>query len=348
MTRLPTLQDELVRAAHRRERWRRLRSWRAVVAGAAIALTISGVSLAATGSRVPVISGLVGGGADTLVPKSPAAARRVSLGATVLALINRANEDVFAAQPRCRPPMPRPGRFRVTHARPSGGVLRLVRALRRPPSRADVRTRSDRALRFVGGEVYIDYVRRLAAAGGERFLVVVSHGSRHIFRPRPGCLQAQHDRLVSLLAHRGPRLRSAALTEFSHVRRGQEHNLLAATAPRDTIALIGAGGSGMTDARTLRTHGAFAAGGASGAATTLTGLLPDGVASITLDYPSSATRGRDFKPVRYRTAYRRTVRVHDNVVTAHVPRRPQDAFPPRMIWRDAHGRVIRVVREDHG
>jgi hypothetical protein len=347
VTRLPNLKDELVRAAHRRDRWRRLRSWRSVVAGAAIALTISGVSLAATGSRVPVISGLVAGGADTLVPKSPAAARRVSLAETVLALVNRANEDVVAAQPRCRPPSPRPGRFRVTHARPSGGVLRLVSALRRPPSRADVRARNDRALRFVGGEIYIDYVRRLVAAGGERFLVVVSHGSRYIFRPRPGCLQAQHDRLVTLLAHGSRRLRSAALTEFSHFRRGQEHDLLVASAPRDAIALVGAGG-GTTDARTLRTHGAFAAGGASGSPTTLTGLLPDGVASVTLEYPRSAPRGRDFKPVRYPAAYRRTVPVHDNIVTAHVPRRPQDAFPARMIWRDAHDRVIRVVREDDG
>ncbi len=45
------------------------------------------------------------------------------------------------------------------------------------------------------------------------------------------------------------------------------------------------------------------------------------------------------------SAFTRTVHVQDNVVSLHVPRGAGDAFPHRMVWRDAAGKVIHTFTE---
>ncbi|MFN8203873.1 MAG: hypothetical protein U0S48_15005 [Solirubrobacteraceae bacterium] len=37
--------------------------------------------------------------------------------------------------------------------------------------------------------------------------------------------------------------------------------------------------------------------------------------------------------------------VHDNVLSLEVPRGAPDAFPRRMIWRDAAGKIINVYTD---
>jgi hypothetical protein len=92
--------------------------------------------------------------------------------------------------------------------------------------------------------------------------------------------------------------------------------------------------------------GVFASSGAPDdtAHAHLTGLVPDGVAKVTLEYPRVVPRGRWYKPTVYRRAYQVTLTVVDNVLSARVPRPPTDAFPNRMVWRAADGAVVRTVR----
>lgn len=333
MTRIPGLRDELVRAARRHDARPRWRSWRPFLAVTVLAVGVSGAALAATGTFSR--EGIDG----PLIAKDPAASRRAALDDQVLGLINRANDDVFAARPRCSNLPRNAAGPRVTHDAPTREVRSLIAALRRPPRKVDRAVDRRRLAGPDGGTVYIDYVR-VVDVSGELRPIVLRRGTDDIFRPLPGCLDAQHDRLVELLDGRSPSLRSAALKSFASFRRGQEGNRRIPRTVRDTISFDG---GGEADAATFRKRGIFGSSEASGRPTLLTGLVPDGVATVTVEYPQVMSRGRDFKPARYPARFKRTVRVHHNVVALDVPRPAGDAANPRLTWRDAKGDVMRVV-----
>ncbi|HEX6618488.1 MAG TPA: hypothetical protein VF024_02450 [Solirubrobacteraceae bacterium] len=66
----------------------------------------------------------------------------------------------------------------------------------------------------------------------------------------------------------------------------------------------------------------------------MVGLVPDGVATI--DFTFARGHGRSLGPDDdrvYRTIYRRTAAVVDNVVYLTVPRLPGDALFNRQVWR---------------
>ncbi|WCB94571.1 hypothetical protein DSM104299_03308 [Baekduia alba] len=73
--------------------------------------------------------------------------------------------------------------------------------------------------------------------------------------------------------------------------------------------------------------------------------MPDGVASVTLEYPKKISRGRYFKPAVFPSAFIKTVQVHDNVLSVAIPRGAPDAFPHRMVWRDAAGAVVHAFTD---
>jgi hypothetical protein len=91
-------------------------------------------------------------------------------------------------------------------------------------------------------------------------------------------------------------------------------------------------------------HGLFGSSGTSNARSSLSGLLPDGVATVTSTFGTKALRGPQQKPRRYPKRIVRTDKVQDNMVSLQVPRSAEDAFPAKMVWRDGDGKVVRVVR----
>lgn len=343
MTRLPDLRDELVRAARRQDERHRMLGWRPFLVGSVTAVTISGAALAATGTPVP---GFSSGPPEGPKPKSAAAARRVSLQNQAYALINRANEQTWVAMPRCRPTAQATGGpGQVLTSSPPDEALEVLAALRRPATAEEAALARGRAVRDLGGATYARSVRAVLSADGERFFVAAVRTGGGIFRPRPGCLDAQHDRLEQLVEASPPRLRSLALQRFSFFRTGQEHNLRVPSRPHTAIAFIGAGG-GATDIDQFRTRGAFSAGNRANEPVRVTGLVPDGVRTIEFAYPKIAGRGRDYRPVTYPSAVKRNVRVDENVVSFTVPRSAPDALRARITWRNARGQVLRVIRAD--
>jgi hypothetical protein len=75
------------------------------------------------------------------------------------------------------------------------------------------------------------------------------------------------------------------------------------------------------------------------------GLLPDGVASVTSIFPREIYHGAH-RPLRGNPrAIRRTDPVRDNVVSFVVDRDADDAFATKMIWHAGNGSVIRTVDE---
>jgi hypothetical protein len=76
-----------------------------------------------------------------------------------------------------------------------------------------------------------------------------------------------------------------------------------------------------------------------GGGSLVAGLLPDGVAKVTVTYP----KGRGHPGgVAYPHAVRKTVRVRNNMALFRLGRTPDDASSPsRQIWLSKSGRVIR-------
>lgn len=277
------------------------------------------------------------------------AARHIALERAAYALINRADNHVSKTNATCKPSLPRPSR-RTTHDAPTQPVLDAIAVLRRPAKTADAFP--DRRGMFLFGETYIDYTRSVTAASGKSFYVVIGRGGPPSFRPSAACLDAEHAQLVKLLRGKNTKLRAAALGAFGKLRHGWEQNAAQPTTPQDGIYLftkgargvgIGGGGGGAGIADFLK-HGTFISSGRD-AGSTLVGLVPDGVATVTLQYPKTVSRGRWYKPTIFPRAYTRTVRVQQNTLSVHVPRGAGDAFPPRMIWRSAEGKIVRVVKQ---
>lgn len=277
MTRLPDLRDELVRAARRQDERHRVLGWRPFLVGSVAAVTISGAALAATGTPVP---GFSSGPPEGPKPKNAAAARRVSLQHRAYDLINTANEQTWVARPRCRPTAQAAGGpSRALKSSPPHKALAAIEALRRPATAAETALARGRAVRGLGGATYARSVRAVYSSDGERFLVAVVRTGGGIFRPLPGCLDAQHDRLEQLVAGSPPRLRSFALQRFSFFRAGQERNLRVPVGPHTAVAFLGAGG-GAIDIDQFRARGTFSAGNGANEPVRVTGLVPDGVRTI--------------------------------------------------------------------
>lgn len=308
-----------------------------------LACMVLGVTASAKTTPTPVPAPP---GVSPFVPKGPKAERHIALERKALALINSATGHVFRARRACRPttPRPLPG---TTHDVPAQATLDAVAALRRPAVPGDTFPARPG---MVFGETYVDYTRSLTSASGKSFYLVVARFTPSVYQPSASCLDAEHAQLVKLLRGKPRTLRSAALGEFGRIRRGQEQTPAAPTGPRDGLFLfskgpggkgLGGGGGGGTIAD-FRKYGLFTSSGRD-ASSTLTGLVPDGVASVTLQYPRTVSRGRWYKPAVYPSAIERTVPVQQNVLSVRVPRGAPDAFPPRMVWRAADGTVVHVA-----
>ena len=76
----------------------------------------------------------------------------------------------------------------------------------------------------------------------------------------------------------------------------------------------------------------------------LAGIVPDGVASVEAVYPRFSDRGPQRRAVDHGRRVRLRAAVVDNVVAVAVPRPIDDVFPAVMLWRDAAGAVVRVLR----
>ncbi len=283
------------------------------------------------------------------VPKDPAAQRRIALEDAAVALINRAERRVRAKRPSCRGPV-RPPAATFTDAAPSPELLGSIAALRRPPTALEetVAARLEGPRSFLPAQgLHRRYVRVLRAANGQSFSVITAQNSAFALKRPAGCTEANQAEVTRLVRGEPADVRAATL-RISRSLRAQEKK--ADTGPREGIYLFAlrgdgqpSGGGGGGGVASLRTHGSFSSSGGH-RGSQLNGLLPDGVASITFEFPRVISLGRNFKPKTFKSAVTRTVRVQNNVVSFSVPRPPQFAFRSRMTWRDAGGNVIRIVR----
>lgn len=268
-------------------------------------------------------------------------ARRVE--SEVGRLINRARSSGRAHR-ECNPRFGT-GRTRVVHGAPDSRLLAILAPLRRPPSAEDRVGPSSFAKGPFFSRIYVDYIRVLHAADGTPITLTPVQPAKPPIVPHT-CVSLWHEQLVALLSGQPGQVRRQTLAEERRLNREERPDR--PRVRRDGVLLIGPdGGGGGGDATSVRRYGEFNSGGGrrinGGHGSIVTGLVPDGVASITFTYPRQVSRGPYRDPKTYPSAITLTEPVHDNVVRFAVERSAEDAFAPRMVWRDATGKTIRVV-----
>lgn len=265
---------------------------------------------------------------------------------TVIRLINEATRHVRHDHRDCRPSFRVNARPTFTDARPSDALLNTLEVLRRPATDADRVDENSLFFPFARN-IYENWIRAATAVDGHQFFVVAAQDRMRLPALPQRCVALENEELDRLLTDRAPAVQRLAhrmktrLDRQEHPRGGFKPIEAIFLFDRTTDGHIGGGGGGI-DVRTFTRHGLFGSSGTRGRST-VSGLLPDGVASVDFTFSRSVSRGRHRDAKVYPKAISLTVRVQDNVVAFDVDRPAYDAFPTQMVWHRADGSVLRRI-----
>lgn len=252
--------------------------------------------------------------------------------------INRAVDRVYETTTGCRNTNPLRRAPTVTDDAPSDELLATLGVLRRPQQPEEVL--ADDAFRHLPAEGVYRRGVRIARSGGRELLVVPARNTV-LYRPRPPrCARALRRAFRRIIAKRDAAFRRAARRALEQVIRDEWAGPV--PTPREGVFLfdrtpqggLGGGGGGVS-IDFIRRRGMFGSGQYAGGPAVVTGLLPDGVASI------EATFGRDRTHAQPVTV---TAAVTDNVAAFEVDREAPGVFDMTTVWRAADGSVLRTVR----
>jgi hypothetical protein len=338
MTLLPDVRRQLDEAARRRVAARRPslrlpRSRRGLIVALVALLGTAGAAYGASQIlRGAPPTRYVNAALAALVKRDPACAGTAITGSLssgapspamlgLLGVLRRpaTTADAFPP-PTSRPPRP-PGRLSPRQA------YRLAHPL----------SAAARLARF-GVNVYVRYVRRARVAFGAAYYVIPT-GAPDFEAPPPARCTAELRRDLPRMpaAIRGAALRIVSSTLAYQRRADRPHESVCLTAVTLAGPLAGSGGGGCGVAPAeIRTGGGLfgtTSGGTDGA-TILSGLVPDGVATVELDF-RTRTGGR----------VSTTTRPVGNVVVARIPRGGTARAESRMGWRGANGAVLRAISQ---
>ncbi len=260
-------------------------------------------------------------------------------------LYNEASRQT-SRRPDCKPKPPPP--TTISHGSPSALLLSTLGILRRPATPEDSLPPRGLELPFVQ-DVFVDYVRVAHAADGREYYIVPAGNARALPVESRACLAAFHRHLLRLLRGKPARVRRRVLHFYAE--RARNDRRLAGRGPVEGVFMFArgphglGGGGGGVDAAYLETHGMFGSSGTRGRSSVVSGLVPDGVATVTSTFQRAYSRGPAHRHRVYRSVIRRTDPVRDNAVSFIVRRSVEDAFARRVVWRASDGSVVRVVSE---
>jgi len=114
-----------------------------------------------------------------------------------------------------------------------------------------------------------------------------------------------------------------------------------ALAGQETMDISdGNGSGGAGDAAAIEAGTTLSGGTASFGQSTINGLIPDGVATVTLRYPAGKIGGFDRN---HAPAFTTTVRIVGNLLVVTIPRGGNRLIAPMtMIWRAPDGHIIKT------
>lgn len=312
-------QSQALRRHRGRRTWRRIRSVAAVapiLAGAAVSVAVALVALLVIGHNHSVPRHAPTGPAG-LPPRQE------------LRYISEAFRQVANAPGSpCRsgPPYLPP----TTHSTPGPALLSTVSVLRRPRTAHDRLPTNLQGLS--GGSIYIDYVRRARVTDGVSYYVVPVTAMLFSNRRSSACYRAIRAALKTELPRIPTRLREPTLALEARLAAYQLRLERQDTHPGVCLIEANAQGQAASCGDTvdqLKRFGLISGPGV------LAGIVPDGVASVMVEYPS----------VNGRPAQTATSNVTGNVFVTSIQRpRPHTLhLRPAMIWRSPDGRIIQKI-----
>jgi hypothetical protein len=313
------------RQRRRPRRWWPARIDLAPVLTSVIVVLVVGAALVLLGHGghppTPPASPPPNAGLAALIGKTPQKQLRREFG-----YISTATKSVLAS-PECQ--VQQPAGVSIVHRAPDRTLLSLLAILRRPATPAD-RLNPDV---FTGvSEVYAGSTRRALSAGGETYYLVVAAVDLAESIPSDRCFALETRALARYAPKIPPRLRNPTLDlQAGYIAYFRN---LAAHSARDQVCVaeVGRSESGTScgfPATEIKQgvppsddNGVF------------NGVVPDGVASVTLAFPAGT--GHAARSV--------TGRVTGNLYAIAVSSSPTDRLPqPGVTWRSADGRVLKSV-----
>lgn len=355
MSALPQLERELL-AAHRRLGGRRFRvipaigdrlnvGWLSrttaalpVVLALAVTVAVVLVALLTLHPGGPPSGGPSPSAPPRLLPAHPSHRQQQELG-----YLDRAWSSVVRSDRRCEPgpqPLERPT---ISEGSPSQGLLSILGVLRRPAQPTDtlpVRVtyhpyrRDPRGSLPSAKDIYIRYIRRARARFGAGYYLVPARNINPGRAVPARCYSEHRASLKRELAHVPEQVRSATLALEPRYLAWARYD----AAPHPGVSLValnstgnGDGGSGAT-AEDIESGHTIVSGGPTGVGVVY-GIVPDGVATVTLYYHG-----------RY-PGHPITVRNIDNVFIVPDPgqRFPDDGFPYKVVWRSATRSLVKTI-----
>jgi hypothetical protein len=352
---LKDLEDQLRTAAHQRtsgghapaeppqpdppRRGRGPRRWlaggaRALPVAIAVAVTVAVlvgalVLLGHRGGQSPTspASGGPGDAFARLILNTPKARlrRELELMATATRKV-QGNSACRIAQPRT---------VAQIHRAPGQQLLSTLGVLRRPPSAADRLPAGSMSGMGPGVAAYAGAARRAATIGGTSYYIVPIRQDPASDLPSSECLALERAALDKALPTFPESLRSP-IRQLSATVIAYEASL-AAKAPNDAVCEVtvqhNGGGISCGESVDQIRRGLFPDDDNG----TSSGLVPDGVASVTLSFPAAAGR----------TARSVSATVHGNVYAAATgisgPLKPGS---PTIVWHASDGHVLRTYSVD--
>jgi hypothetical protein len=312
-------------APSRTPRRRRLRAGlRSVPVVIAVASTVAVVAVALLlgvarhhGAAPPTVPAAGGGGLGSLFGKSTPKLRRE--GAYIAAADKQAGRTAACRTAPVREPARAPGA-------PGGELISILGVLRRPATAADA---------VPGGlaregmtDLYTRYLRRAQVAGGLTFYVVPARSRGFNGLPSVACLAAEDAALRRALPQIPPSLRTGTLALESKLE--TFYGRARAQRPQDVMCIVVTASNGGGESCGLPAAEILHGAAAENQLGVLTGIVPDGVATVTLRFPAAGHR-----PARSLTAT-----VHGNVYAVPAPRGISSGAQPAVIRRAAGGRLL--------
>lgn len=284
-------------------------------------------------------------------PRDPGPIPRDVDDAVVAASWNTA----WAEDPTCGPGRGSAEGAAVSNGTPSAAMLSILPELLLPATNADrlpaqfyVNGRL-RPFAFRNGDVYVRYIRRVRVADGITFYLVPAAklgrpplsatAADRCYRLTAAALQAK---LPSVPSAERAATRRYGDAEFALGRYNLETSSVNEGVFLFTERINGFGVDGGQSPSTIRETGMLGGGGGGTPPSPIVmdGIVPAGVATVTLQFPASRYRGQRLAPLNA------TGDVIHNVFVIPIPTLFQrGAWPATAIWRSASGSIIKTINE---
>jgi len=216
----------------------------------------------------------------------------------------------------------------TSNGSPGRALLSLVAVLRRPATAADRLPRSLQAGADAQG-VYLHYIRLARVSNGVSYYILPAESvTQRQFLP-VRCYAAILAAVRAELPHIPARFRTPTLDLAERLVAHDRAAAQTPTGPGVCLLMTGSAGSAGTCGATAAQ---LVSVGLLSLSSTVSGIVPDGVATVTLRYPDGG--GRHPKTVTARVVG--NVFASTSAVAFRLPR-------PAMVWRAANGTVLRTV-----